>query len=88
MVHRLEAHEAAPPPLLLVAYTNPQKVWFAVFSHSLDQLKYQDAKTAWNRIFQPASHSAPEEGTEGLETKGMEGLETLVTLLQRKGRRG
>jgi hypothetical protein len=27
-------------------------------------MKYQDAKSAWHRIFQPDSHAAPEEGTE------------------------
>ena len=49
---------------MLVAYSNPQKVRFAIFCHSPDQLKYQDAKTAWHRIFQPDSHAAPEEGPE------------------------
>ena len=27
-------------------------------------MKYQDAKTAWHRIFQPANHAAQEEGPE------------------------
>ena len=45
-VKQLETHKAAPPSPMLVAYSNPQKVWFAVFSYSPDQLKYQDAKTA------------------------------------------
>ena len=61
LVKQLETHEAAPQSPMLVAYRNPQKVQFAVFSYSLDQLKYQDAKTAWHCIFQPANHAAPEE---------------------------
>jgi hypothetical protein len=64
LMNQLEMHEATPPSPMLVAYSNPQKVRFAVFSHSPDQLKYQDAKTAWNRIFQTDSHAAPEEGME------------------------
>ena len=63
-VKRPEMHEAAPPSPMLVAYSNPQKVRFAVFSYSPDQMKYQDAKTAWHRIFQPANHAAQEEGLE------------------------
>ena len=63
-VKQLETQEAAPPSPLLVTYSNPQKVRFAVFSYSPDQMKYQDAKTAWHRIFQPASHAAQEEGLE------------------------
>ena len=61
---QLEMHEAAPPSPMLVAYSNPQKVRIVVFSHSPDQLKYQNAKTAWHRIFQPANHAAPEDGPE------------------------
>ena len=68
-LQRPEMQEAARSPPMLVAYSNPQKVRFAVFSHSPDQLKYQDAKTAWNRIIQPASHAAPEEETEERETR-------------------
>ena len=56
--------EAAPPSPLLVTYSNPQKVRFAVFSYSPDQMKYQDAKTAWHRIFRPANRTAQEEGME------------------------
>ena len=60
----LETQEAATPSPLLVTYSNPQNVRFAVFSYSPDQKKYQDAKTAWQRIFQPANHTAQEEGRE------------------------
>ena len=63
-VKQLETQEAAPPSPLLATYSNPQKVRFAVFSYSPDQMKYQDAKTAWHRIFQPANHAAQEEGLE------------------------
>ena len=64
MVKQPETQEAASPSPLLVTYSNPQKVRFAVFSYSPDQLKYQDAKTAWHCIFQPANHASPEEGPE------------------------
>ena len=63
-VKQLETQEAAPPSQLLVTYSNPQNVRFAVFSYSLDQKTYQDAKTALHRIFQPANHAAQEEGLE------------------------
>ena len=63
-VKPLETQEAAPPSPLLVTYSTPQKVRLAVFSYSPDQKKYQDAKTAWHRIFQPANHAAQEEGLE------------------------
>ena len=63
-VKPLETQDAAPPSPLLVTYSNPQNVRFAVFSYSLDQKKYQDAKTAWQRIFQPANHAVQEEGWE------------------------
>ena len=63
-VKQLETQEAAPPSPLLVTYSNPQNVRFAVFFYSPDQMKYQDAKTAWQRIFQPANHAAQEEGLE------------------------
>ena len=63
-VKQLETQEAAPPSPLLVTYNNPQKVRFAVLSHSPDQLKYQDVKTARHRIFQPANHAAQKEGLE------------------------
>ena len=50
-VKQLETQEAAPPSPLLVTYSNPQKVVrFAVFFYSPDQMKYQNAKTAWHRI--------------------------------------
>ena len=62
LVKQLETQEAAPPSPLLVTYSYPQNVRFAVFSYSPDQMKYQDAKTAWHRIFQPANHAAQEEG--------------------------
>ena len=63
-VKPLKTQEAAPPSPLLVTYSNPRNVRFAVFSYSPDQMKYQDAKTAWHRIFQPANHTAQEEGLE------------------------
>ena len=46
----LETQEAAPPFPLMVTYSNPHHVRFAVFSYS--------------RIFQPANHDAQEEGQE------------------------
>ena len=45
-VKQLVTHETAPPSPTLVPYSNPQTVWFAVFSYSPDQKKYQDAKAA------------------------------------------
>ena len=60
----LETQEAAPPCPLMVTYSNPHHVRFAVFSYSPDQKKYQDAKTAWHRIFNPANHDTQEEGRE------------------------
>ena len=50
-VKPLETQEAAPPFPLMVTYSNPHHVRFAVFSYSPYQKKYQDAKTAWHRIF-------------------------------------
>jgi hypothetical protein len=67
LIKHLETHEAAPPSSMLVTYSNPQKVRFAVFSNSPDQLKYQDANTAWRRIFQPDRHAAQKEGINGEE---------------------
>ena len=67
LVKKLETQEAALPSPMLVAYNNPQKDRFAVFSYSPDQLKYQDAKTAWNHIFYPVNHAAPERG-KGVQT--------------------
>ena len=63
-VKPLETQEEAPPFPLMVTYSNPQNIRFAVFFYSPDQKKYQDAKTAWHRIFQPANHAAQEGGRE------------------------
>ena len=63
-VKPLRTQEAAPSSPLLVTYSNPQNVRFAVFSYSPNQQKYQDAKIAWHRIFQPANHAAQKEGRE------------------------
>ena len=60
----LETQEADPPCPLMVTYSNPHHVRFAVFSYSPDQKKYQDAKTAWHRIFNPANHDTQKEGRE------------------------
>jgi hypothetical protein len=48
-----------------VTYSNPQKVRFAVFSNSPDQWKYQDANTAWRRIFHPDNHEVQKEKSTG-----------------------
>ena len=86
-VKPLETQEAASQSPLLVTYSNPQNVRFAVFSYSPDQKKYQDAKTAWHRIVNPANHDTQEEGRErgGRQCKSAKPTETVKSHRRRSG---